>query len=433
LINNVSTIGGYNLRINTTAKIADVIRIVGLSMGIVINSTAPVTVSDDFWTRDVAFLELQGNTAYTHTTGLLSITNVTISGNITFANVCNVSAGSDLLVTGTGVLNIPSLLINNGRIQINSSASVTVESIYPLSAGIIIDNRTNHPLETYARDGIIDISYADFQLLTPAEKAGKHFSVHGDPMDSLGGGVGSAFVPDVMNGAVVKATVNSSDTLSFTTDEAGFWYGYAVINHPTDADWSILRADFGNIQQLFNVGRRDMTGSVGVMIPLYSLDKNVPIKIYVTNKSAGAVVTNLNICFIPPVSVVAPTFNTMRLTPEKWVVGQEYDFGDGVFGIRTTGTITQAPLTRANILMLAAGSGVKSILQYGGWMQQAAWDLNRVAAGTQVAQNTAADINDIVSSSSFQTGTAGYLQFTSISVNDRVAIPFDVWCLYSKV
>ena len=116
---------------------------------------------------------------------------------------------------------------------------------------------------------------------------------------------------------------------------------------------------------------------------------------------------------------------TLISRPDLWPENTELDFGDGLYGQRFTGKITQAANSKAQIMFIYS---IGKLISYGGEWQ---WGSSTVERAT---------IPDFFINGSgifttggflFKTGTGG-LRFDSYSSGDRTNAPYDVWVLYTK-
>lgn len=112
--------------------------------------------------------------------------------------------------------------------------------------------------------------------------------------------------------------------------------------------------------------------------------------------------------------------------PNTWTVGTEYDFGDGVYGQRFTGTYTAAANADANAYTdkKLSNISIESILNHGGWFDNGS-GVKIAISGSAAGQSTNYRASEILYSSE------GLILKTFSSVA-RTNAPYDVWVLYTK-
>ena len=112
--------------------------------------------------------------------------------------------------------------------------------------------------------------------------------------------------------------------------------------------------------------------------------------------------------------------------PNKWESGKEYDFGDGVYGKRLTGTLTVAKNVVSTDKIIFYSGGLVNVISYGGWMD--------IGDGSRYTVPST-DIDDLSKMGNIYllyTYVTKQLQLRSLSMVDRTNAPYDVWVLYTK-
>jgi hypothetical protein len=104
--------------------------------------------------------------------------------------------------------------------------------------------------------------------------------------------------------------------------------------------------------------------------------------------------------------------------PDKWTPGIEYDFGDGLYGIRKQGTITQGVL-EANLISIVDNIGTAKLISSGG----------SVDRGDGICPAANGSLLSFRSGIFYQTPGIGMY---SVSDWARTNAPYDVWVTYSK-
>lgn len=111
--------------------------------------------------------------------------------------------------------------------------------------------------------------------------------------------------------------------------------------------------------------------------------------------------------------------------PSTWTTEIEYDFGDGVYGKRFTGTITASANSWTNVTLLPAGSAAINIIDCGGHFYY--------------CTNQAVSIGTTWNSNSYNNGldnmtpNGSALNFGSSSACARTNEPYDIWIIYNKI
>ncbi len=103
--------------------------------------------------------------------------------------------------------------------------------------------------------------------------------------------------------------------------------------------------------------------------------------------------------------------------PDLWTPGREYEFGDGLYGQRFSGVITQAANTENSLYLLDLGVAAH-IVSSGGW-----WDngVNEWQVGT----------SDNALYGRIRKGGSGFA-FKSYSISARNGAEYDIWIKYIK-
>ena len=115
--------------------------------------------------------------------------------------------------------------------------------------------------------------------------------------------------------------------------------------------------------------------------------------------------------------------------PNKWDPGKEYDFGDGVYGKRLTGTLTVAKNVESTDKIIFYSGGPVNVISYGGWMDVG--DGSRYTVPSTYIYDLPKEgyMGNIYL---FYTYVTKQLQLRSLSMVDRTNAPYDVWVLYTK-
>jgi hypothetical protein len=109
--------------------------------------------------------------------------------------------------------------------------------------------------------------------------------------------------------------------------------------------------------------------------------------------------------------------------PNLWQPGIEYDFGDGVYGQRFTGTIAAAANTKSTLdISTTLNGSIAYPIDMGGWWQFTNTANNKVPFPhyDTDAYYAAAFFRDVS------------LRFITLSGGQRTNAPYDIWFLYSK-
>ena len=110
--------------------------------------------------------------------------------------------------------------------------------------------------------------------------------------------------------------------------------------------------------------------------------------------------------------------------PNTWTAGTEYDFGDGVYGKRFTGTITASANTFTTINLLPASSPAIDIIDWGGQFYYA--NNQTMPIGTTWSTN---NYNHGIDN---MTRSGNGLNFGSSCGSARTNQPYDIWMTYTK-
>jgi hypothetical protein len=113
--------------------------------------------------------------------------------------------------------------------------------------------------------------------------------------------------------------------------------------------------------------------------------------------------------------------------PDKWVVNHKYDFGDGLYGQRFTGVISQA-INYPGAIAIGKLTNTAKIIDVGGWWQSGGD--NRIAIGNSFT-------NSDIGSAVYLTGTNpnfddDQLLLWTLSNATRTNAPYDVWIKYTE-
>ena len=112
--------------------------------------------------------------------------------------------------------------------------------------------------------------------------------------------------------------------------------------------------------------------------------------------------------------------------PNTWTVGTEYDFGDGVYGQRFTGTITADAGTN-KFLTLSSVRTHDSIINFGGWFDPGDSERHGINY-TLNGSSWNATANVVI----YKGSGSNNLALWSCSSIARANSPYDVWILYTK-
>jgi len=105
-------------------------------------------------------------------------------------------------------------------------------------------------------------------------------------------------------------------------------------------------------------------------------------------------------------------------SPHLWVVGTEYDFGDGSYGRRFTGTVTGAANTRLNSALISNSVFSRIIISGGEWC----YDNNNYMPLYTTFQTYASGLYR----------TSSYITLVTITDTVRTNAPYDIWVRYKK-
>jgi hypothetical protein len=106
--------------------------------------------------------------------------------------------------------------------------------------------------------------------------------------------------------------------------------------------------------------------------------------------------------------------------PDLWTPGIEYDFGNGLFGQRFIGTVTQAGGTNMDTTLISSGVSIPH--GFGGWWAHA--NLNKAVANGSFGGGTY--------NSGVYVSTAGLMAMLTRDPGQRTNAPYDVWVTYGK-
>ena len=247
------------------------------------------------------------------------------------------------------------------------------------------------------------------------------------------GGNGSGLIPDtsVPRKEIYNAVVpNSPATFErvHSVTEAGFYQGYVTAANSITAggiNTGALSLD-GTPMASINV---DQGQSLLYLTPWIYAEVGQVIRLGSGVVAYGGNQIQRNgLYYLPAKAVLPPTVDPMKFTPHKWVVGTEYDFGDGTFGKRYTGNLSVAMNTPLSTVLDSAFTGIK-ISKSGG-----DWDLGN--SGRQSVKGTAitgtpGNISISFSSTIFINGVNLYIN-TFVAATTRTNAPYDVWVIYTK-
>ncbi|MDR2889880.1 MAG: collagen-like protein [Lachnospiraceae bacterium] len=112
--------------------------------------------------------------------------------------------------------------------------------------------------------------------------------------------------------------------------------------------------------------------------------------------------------------------SSLLVRPDRWVPGEEYDFGQGLYGQRFTGIVTaQVNIQDKQSLIYLGTNG--DISTYDGW-----WN------NGSVKQMVGADSIDGAQRAGMHIATDYTLRFTTISSFARNNASYDIWVKYVK-
>lgn len=141
---------------------------------------------------------------------------------------------------------------------------------------------------------------------------------------------------------------------------------------------------------------------------------------YIFNSAASSFST------VPKFAIARFGNSNLAERPDLWVVGTEYDFGDGLYGQRFTGNVVGAADTQINVA-LATNTGITLLGEFGGVYR----------SGNSADQQSIGQFTDY-DQGAFSTcyvSAAGDLMFRSRSQFARVGTSnndYDVWVKYRK-
>jgi hypothetical protein len=117
--------------------------------------------------------------------------------------------------------------------------------------------------------------------------------------------------------------------------------------------------------------------------------------------------------------------------PNQWVAGQEYDFGNGLYGKRITGTITATANTQNNVNIVPAG--VTGIVSSGGSI---GFGDSGATGQTSLGQYSVSSAGSTaIASDVRRLDATGALNLVSSSASARTGnanSQYDVWVKYTK-
>ncbi|MDR2889670.1 MAG: collagen-like protein [Lachnospiraceae bacterium] len=117
---------------------------------------------------------------------------------------------------------------------------------------------------------------------------------------------------------------------------------------------------------------------------------------------------------------------SLIIRPDLWVSGTEYNFGNGLYGRRFTGTITQAVKTQNTITLANLGASGRTSA-YGGW-----WHTGSVCFNLSDFNGVTQHSRMMVILANANGFNIGDLLLCTTSEMARTNCPYDVWVKYTK-
>lgn len=114
--------------------------------------------------------------------------------------------------------------------------------------------------------------------------------------------------------------------------------------------------------------------------------------------------------------------------PNTWVVGQEYDFGDGVYGQRFTGSVTHTATHTTQDVVLTSTIPDSLISSGGKWNRGSTYWTLSIGQITPVATSTSGDI-DLLSVIAIDYTRGLLVRFYN---NVAQTSTYDIWVKYTK-
>lgn len=156
-----------------------------------------------------------------------------------------------------------------------------------------------------------------------------------------------------------------------------------------------------------------------VTVELKKGDKiNVNVWVDLVNNTTYTCKGRATMVLLQPATSASVNKAEMMLKPNTWAVGVEQDFGDGVYGMRVSGTFSSS-ISQDNLAQL--GAGAKPISS-GGSVSDAStnWSVPFVNANSTIAAQ---------SIGVFTSSTGGLCVRIG---SDMYKSKYDIWCLYTK-
>jgi hypothetical protein len=116
---------------------------------------------------------------------------------------------------------------------------------------------------------------------------------------------------------------------------------------------------------------------------------------------------------------------SLILRPDLWATGKEYTLGNGLYGRRYKGTITEAPNVENKIVLNNLGTAAK-LLDHGGW-----W-LSGLSFFNFGDYNGAGTLSRVIIAAINSNYKLGDLILCTTTATNRVSAAYDLWIKYTK-
>jgi hypothetical protein len=237
------------------------------------------------------------------------------------------------------------------------------------------------------------------------------------------------------NGSTSYVSANNyrRESTSWTVDRMGFIRIFCDTYHTYTASssWTIVSI-YINDKVVHRVSNGYFTSGDHTIstIQVIPVNKNDVVKIIInTPASVSITVNGISCYYIPPIFIADEQMMNAALInrPDKWIVGQEYNFGDNLYGQRFTGNVSITTNNVGTVINIDSVTG-NYILNYGGIMETI-YDNNTYTypIGNIPAIN---NFNNIYSINPEFYNNTLRIRFNSYSSSHTLR--YDLWMKYAK-
>jgi hypothetical protein len=230
------------------------------------------------------------------------------------------------------------------------------------------------------------------------------------------------------------------DSTSWTADKTGFIYisVLSVLVYTASSPYQLVLFIINDREVCMSEMGYFTSGSYPVHFSnILPINKGDIVKVRVVTKtSVNMVAFNAMCYYIPPIFISdEEMINTALINrPDKWIIGQEYNFGDGLYGQRFSGYVTGNAGEFNSKTLYGPDLALNEMVSCGGWMNIG--NPNKVLIGCSSdngSWNTGVSIVDheytnIEQRDCITIGCKLYITQTVDSPNNR----YDIWIKYTK-